>query len=99
MPRPSDTSLVGPRRLREFGLRLKQLRTWRHLTQESLADKAGLSAQYIARLEQGRMSPGLLRLWDLADALGIRPAELLEEDFPASWKVELPAGGRDEVGS
>lgn len=88
---------MSPRRLRAFGLRLKQLRTWRHLTQESLAKKAGLSAQYIARLEQGRMSPGLLRIWDLADALAIRPAELLEEGFPLSWTTERPTEGSVEI--
>jgi transcriptional regulator with XRE-family HTH domain len=73
-PRPVD-----PERARErliaFGRRLRQLRTWQELSQESLAARAGLSRDYIARLEQGRVSPGLLPLWDLADAFGIRLVE------------------------
>jgi transcriptional regulator with XRE-family HTH domain len=83
-PRPED-----PERARErlvtFGRRLRQLRTWRELSQEALAARAGLSRDYIARLEQGRVSPGLLPLWDLADAFEIRLAELLDEGLPRSW--------------
>jgi transcriptional regulator with XRE-family HTH domain len=83
-PRPQD-----PERARErlvaFGRRLRQLRTWRELSQESLASRAGLSRDYIARLEQGRVSPGLLPLWEIADAFGIRLSELVDEGLPRSW--------------
>jgi transcriptional regulator with XRE-family HTH domain len=85
VPRPSDDTELARERLTAFGRRLRQLRTWRELSQESLASRAGLSRDYIAKLEQGRMSPGLLRLWEIADAFDIHLAELFEEGLPASW--------------
>ncbi len=83
-PRPQNPELARER-LVAFGRRLRQLRTWRELSQESLASRAGLSRDYIARLEQGRVSPGLLPLWEIADAFGIRLAELVDDGLPRSW--------------
>ncbi len=61
----------------------EKLRTERRraaLTQEELAEKAGVGIATIARIEGGRMEePRVSTLRKLAKALGIEPRDLLEE--------------------
>lgn len=85
MPRPSEGSAREAQRLNSFGRRLRQLRNWQDLSQEALAQRSGVSRDFIAKVEQGRVSPGLLRIWELADGLGISLPELFGEDLPPSW--------------
>lgn len=59
-------------------MKIKQLREQKRLTQEALAEKAGLSLGYIARLEIGRHDPSLSTLVKLAKALKVKVTELLE---------------------
>ncbi|MBA4188920.1 MAG: hypothetical protein C0467_13060 [Planctomycetaceae bacterium] len=53
-----------------FASRLKQLRVQAGMTQEALADRAGLSKAGVADLEQGRREPGWATVIALANALG-----------------------------
>ncbi|WP_425505012.1 helix-turn-helix domain-containing protein [Sphingomonas ginsengisoli (ex An et al. 2013)] len=46
-------------------------------TQERFADESGFSQQYISGLESGRRNPTVVSLFELAQALGTSPAELL----------------------
>jgi len=57
--------------VRGFRLRLK-------LTQEQLAEKAGLHWTYISGVERGRYNVSLDTLETLASALGRKPFELLK---------------------
>jgi putative transcriptional regulator len=59
-------------------MRLKRLRNSRGFTQATLAKKVGVTRAYLARLEMGRHDPPLSRLRQLAKALGVPVAELLE---------------------
>lgn len=59
-------------------MRLKQFRVNRGMTQEALAEKAGISRVYVARLETGKQDPTLTTLMKLANALKVKVAELLE---------------------
>ena len=61
-----------------LSMRLKKLREARGLTQEQLAEKAGFSRAYIARLEIGRHDPALSTLEKLAKALKVKVGRLLE---------------------
>jgi transcriptional regulator with XRE-family HTH domain len=63
---------------RHFMKQLKKLRESKGFSQEALAEKAGLSREYIARLEAGRQDPTLGTMGKLAKALKVRPAELME---------------------
>ena len=59
-----------------FGTRLRRLREAAGLTQEHLAERAGLSANAIGALERGeRRRPYPHTLLALADALGLSPTE------------------------
>jgi transcriptional regulator with XRE-family HTH domain len=58
--------------------RIKSLRERRGMTQEQLAEKAGVSRTYLARLETARQDPTLSTLEKLAKALGVKVGTLLE---------------------
>ena len=61
------------------GNRLKRLRTLNALTQAELAEKAGLTTAAVARIERDEAEPRPSTLRKLAEALGVRPRELIEE--------------------
>ena len=64
--------------LARFGLRLRQCREARSLTQERLAEKAGLDQTYISGIERGLRNPGIRNVVRLAKALGLHTTNLLE---------------------
>lgn len=60
----------------------KNLRRVRHekkLTQEELADRAGLSMRYVGGIERGDVSASVTVLGRIADALEIEAGELLKD--------------------
>jgi transcriptional regulator with XRE-family HTH domain len=59
-------------------MRIKALREKRGLSQQALADKAGLSRTYLARLETARQDPTLSTLEKLAKALKVKLPELVK---------------------
>lgn len=69
-----------------FGLRLRELRRARGLSQESLAELAALDRTYVSSCERGHRNISLENIYRLAAALGVEPAELLRQpgDTPAS---------------
>ena len=58
---------------------LKRLRRERGLTQEELADLAGLNRNYVGMIERQENAASVDTLEALADALQIKPAQLLEQ--------------------
>ena len=62
---------------RQMGKTLKWLRTRNKLSQAALAKRAGLSREYVNKIEAGRYDPPLSTLNGLAKALGVRVTELL----------------------
>ena len=54
-----------------------RIRKEKGLTQEALAEKSGLSQQYISGLENGLRNPTIVTLFELASALGVSHVELL----------------------
>jgi transcriptional regulator with XRE-family HTH domain len=60
-----------------FGLAVRQHRLAGGLSQEELADRAGLHRTYVSQIERGLKSPSLNALTSLAEALGTAPHALL----------------------
>lgn len=66
---------------RVLGRRLKALRKRAALTQEDLAERAGLNPKDISGIERGRENPTLDTLLRLAKELGAQPVELFDFDL------------------
>ncbi|QGM46089.1 helix-turn-helix domain-containing protein [Methylocystis heyeri] len=66
-------------------INLRRLRHEKGLTQEVLADKAGLSARYIGAIERADVSARITVLGQIADALEVDATELVRA---------LPSTGR-----
>lgn len=65
--------------LAEFGLRLRELRLERGLSQEELGSLAELDRTYISGIERGTRNVGLLNVFRIAKALNVHPSELFTE--------------------
>ncbi|SCK54325.1 Predicted transcriptional regulator with C-terminal CBS domains [Variovorax sp. HW608] len=63
------------------GLAVMKERQWAGLTQEELADKAGVARSYISWLECGRRNPTFAQLMRILESLGVEPAEFFQH-FP-----------------
>lgn len=62
--------------LRLFGERLRELRTQRNLSQERLAELAGLDRNYIGQIERAERNVALVNIVRIAQALDVEPGEL-----------------------
>jgi transcriptional regulator with XRE-family HTH domain len=62
--------------LRLFGERLRELRMERNLSQERLAELAGLDRNYIGQIERAERNVALVNIVKIAKALEIAPGEL-----------------------
>jgi transcriptional regulator with XRE-family HTH domain len=60
-----------------MAMNLRRKRHDRHMTQEELAERAGLSARYVGAIERGDVSASVTVLGQIAEALGVEPGELL----------------------
>lgn len=56
--------------LKVFGKRVRTLRRAKDMTQEQLAERAGLSLQSVGEIERGRGNPTLVNIERLSAALG-----------------------------
>ena len=61
----------------QFGRTVRKRRHALGLSQEALAEKAGLHWTYIGGIERGERNLGLLNLVKIARALGTTPARLV----------------------
>ena len=61
----------------KFAANLRAARFRKKLSQQSLAEAAGLSTSFISMLEREQRSPPLDTLEQLAKALGVPPVSLL----------------------
>lgn len=64
---------------REFGATVRWYRGKFGLSQEELADRAGIHRTYIGGIERGERNPTLTMIHRLAKALGVPSHRLLEE--------------------
>ena len=62
----------------QFGERVRTLRKESGMSQEELADKAGLHRTYVGAVERGERNVSLINIVRLAHALHVKPSELLE---------------------
>jgi transcriptional regulator with XRE-family HTH domain len=75
MPRRQKRSEAGV----QFGTTVRRLRKGKGLSQEALAEKAGLAADYVGFIERGENVPSLIAILKLARALEVDTAELVAD--------------------
>jgi transcriptional regulator with XRE-family HTH domain len=87
-PKSANEKAEEQKHLRQLGEHLKELREAKNLTPQDLADKLGVTPQYIYMIESGKAKPSESRLNELARALGDLADEFLttaighvEEEF------------------
>jgi transcriptional regulator with XRE-family HTH domain len=64
-----------------FGRNVRILRDRADLSQEELAFRAGMKRTYLSDLERGKRNPTVRALGRIAQALGVSPSRLLEEQI------------------
>ena len=62
--------------LSALGLNVRKARETKKLTQEKLAEKAGLDPTYVSGIERGKRNPGIKNVAIIAKSLGLSTAEL-----------------------
>lgn len=93
-PLPPDSRVL--RRRLEVGRRIRDARLWANLSQERLAERAGIDRKTISRIENGHMSPSLDHLLDIAEAAGVQAVCLVPggpEPWPRPGRPDSPERG------
>jgi transcriptional regulator with XRE-family HTH domain len=70
---------TAPPQLLAFGRTLRKARRDRDLSQEALADEAGVSAKHVGEIERANKDPRLTTVMKLAAALELRSGELFAQ--------------------
>ncbi len=76
---PGEGEGFDPVVLRDVGRTIATRRTARHLTQRAVAEYCGLHRTYMSAIEQGKRTPTLATFFLIADALDVRPSDLLRD--------------------
>lgn len=64
-----------------FGENLKRIRLLTGMSQEQLAERAGLDRTYVSSVERGKRNISLNNIFKLADALDVTPGELMQTTY------------------
>jgi transcriptional regulator with XRE-family HTH domain len=64
--------------LRNLGLAIRQIREDRNLSQERLAEMAGLHRTYVSSVERGHRNVSIENIHKIAKALGVSMTEVIQ---------------------
>ena len=78
-PRDPETEKQLARVQVAFGAAVRRHRHEKLMTQEELAERASLHANYIGSLERGERNVSLFNIWRIASGLGMTAAQLLAD--------------------
>ncbi|MGD9471250.1 MAG: helix-turn-helix domain-containing protein [Novosphingobium sp.] len=67
-----------------FGSNVRSIRESARLSQAEVAARMGVDRAYISLIERGGQNATLLSIWEVAQALHVRPADLLAEPRASS---------------
>nr|BAB16236.1 hypothetical protein [Rhizobium rhizogenes] len=60
-----------------MAINMRRIRHGKQLTQEEVAHRTGLSVRHVGAIERAEMSATVTVLGQIAEALGVEPAELV----------------------
>ena len=72
-----------------LGRRVKELRKGKELTQEQLAERAGLDVKFVGSIERGTENPSIQTLEKLAAALSVKIHQLLNFEHHVTGEKSL----------
>jgi transcriptional regulator with XRE-family HTH domain len=75
-----------------FGENFRRFRTQAGLSQEAVAVRMGVDRAHVSSMERGQQNVTLSTMWLAAQALGVKPADLLNEDFEVDGDLAEPEG-------
>ncbi len=67
---------------KQLGQRIRELRSERHMSQEELSFKSGISAAHLGQIERGLKSPTIDTIGKIATALDVPTSTLFSSEFP-----------------
>ncbi len=77
-----------------LGLRIRELRNQRRMSQEELAFQAGISAAHLGQIERATKNPTVDTVGKIASALGVPVVALFSEDWCAPAPPEKTVIGK-----
>lgn len=87
-----------------LGKRIKEIRKQKKLTQEKLAELAGIETPSLSNIENGKNYPGNETLFKLSSALNVKPYELYKfeheksiENLTEEINIMLKRANYDEI--
>lgn len=60
----------------ELGENIREIRKNKKMTQKELGEAAFMSDKALSRIEKGKLIPGVDKVFDIADGLGVTPMDL-----------------------
>ncbi|MBH0086607.1 helix-turn-helix transcriptional regulator [Psychrobacter sp. SCQQ22] len=69
--------MTADERMLAFGQRVREARKSRRISQERLAEMAGIDRSYMGNIERGEKNITLKKVYELCDALEIKIEELV----------------------
>ncbi|MBL8598938.1 MAG: helix-turn-helix transcriptional regulator [Devosia sp.] len=78
-----------------MAVNVRRIRHDKQMTQEELADRAGLSARYVGAIERSNKSASVTVLGQIAEALGVEASDLLKRPAPSAKRGGSSARGGD----
>lgn len=88
----------SPDIVKNIGAAVKGAREELNISIRKLADKSGLSATAIWKIEHGQMSPSIVVIYHIAQGLGIKFTELISPVFEEESVIYMPSGQRTHIG-
>lgn len=83
--------------LKSFGMRVKELRVSRKLTQEQVAEKCGISSKYVSRIEMGRHFPSFDILVKLSAVMKVEMSDMFDFAHAAKSAKDIKKGMNELV--
>lgn len=74
---PRKRPLSNLKSLKSFGGKIRSLRKEKGISQETLADAAGIERSYMGAIERGERNPSLDKIISISKALNVNSAKLL----------------------
>jgi transcriptional regulator with XRE-family HTH domain len=74
-----------------FGANVRRYRVAAGLSQEAVAERMGVDRAYVSSVERGAQNVTLLSLWEVAQALRVRPAALLDDTPEPLAETPVPS--------